>query len=46
MRTKIDINSNQCDKCGKIAREGELLNCDGEAYCPACANEWEGRLLK
>lgn len=30
MRTKIDINSNQCEKCFKIQKEGRLYYCDLE----------------
>ena len=41
MRTAQDINTNQCDKCGKIQREGELTNIEGEACCNDCVIEWE-----
>jgi len=47
MRTKQDINENQCDKCGKISPEGELA-CgyentpwEGLALCPKCIKEEE-----
>ena len=37
MRTAQDINSNQCEKCGKIQKNGELTNID--EYEMACCNE-------
>ena len=39
MRTKQNINMNQCDKCGKIQEEGELFCPDDED------SEWEGLAL-
>ena len=41
MRTKQDININKCENCGKIAKEGELTNVDGEAFCNSCTMEVE-----
>jgi hypothetical protein len=51
MRTEQDINSNQCDRCGKITKEGDLVcgyedtEWEGLALCPKCQklNEEEGK---
>lgn len=40
MRTKADINSVQCEKCGKICREGDLLYVGGDAWCEKCCAKY------
>lgn len=50
MRSKKDINMNQCEKCGKIVKDGEL-SCppdndnsgkwEGLALCNDCINKLE-----
>lgn len=40
MRSKIDINQNQCDVCGKIQRAVK-----GELVCGAPDTKWEGLAL-
>lgn len=45
MRTKEDVNLNQCDKCGKIDKNEDLACWDGEdeyeglALCGKCIKE-------
>jgi hypothetical protein len=48
MRTKIDINENQCDRCGKIVKDGEgdLSNYDDMAICGDCYNELSSKQEK
>ena len=43
MRAKEDIWSNQCDKCGEIAKEGELWHSEefGGAICGKCEKDGE-----
>ena len=38
MRTKEDINTSQCDRCGKIVKapESNLVNYHDEALCLEC----------
>ena len=51
MRTKQDINENQCEKCGKIEEAGELTcgiedtKWEGLALCNDCVIEQE-RVLR
>ena len=41
MRHKIDINANQCEKCGMICRENELGHDEdsGLAICDKCSRK-------
>lgn len=47
MRTEQDINENQCDKCGRIQKDGKLWCWDGEdeyeglALCNVCIKQLE-----
>lgn len=53
MRTKLDINSMQCDRCGKITKKtDDLFNCDIEckyedlAICYQCYEKIKTENLK